>query len=149
MNDFTGKNVLILGGSRGIWRTIDGGLSWTNISNGIGVSPATIDLEMRPGFPNTLLAVVNGSGVWRTTDADALTPSWALLGGLPTTNLGRGDLAVSPADPNVMVVSFSNSTTRGLLGVYRTEDDGANWANQRSAFNSSAVGAGSGWAVAL
>ena len=80
-----GSGVNGLGGNRGIWRTTDGGLNWTNISTVIGADPATIDVEMQPGLPNTLLAVVSGNGVWRTTDANAVTPTWTLLGGgLPT-----------------------------------------------------------------
>src|SRR5206468_1172434 len=70
------------------------------------------------------------SGVYKTTNASAANPSWTRVGGgLPSgSGVGRGDIAVTPANPNTLYVSFSTSAG-GLLGLYKTTNGGTSWTN--------------------
>lgn len=62
-------------GSLGIWRTIDGGATWTNILS-TGAIPT--DLEIDPGDTNTLYAGFQGLGVYQTSNGGS---TWALING--------------------------------------------------------------------
>lgn len=122
---------------RGIYRTTDGGATWTNV---LFVSDSTggADVEFKPGDPTTLYAamwrverkpwtIISGAmdegGVWKSTDGGT---SWRRLGGgLPTGLIGKIDLAVSPAAPERLYALVEAPAPRG--GLYRSDDAGATW----------------------
>ena len=108
---------------RGVFKTIDGGKSWTHI---LKISPKTgvNDLAMDPKDPNTLYAGAwqrqrrkwndprvepgfSEGGIFKSTDAGK---SWTrLTSGLPPSNvLGRIGLAVAPSNPNVVYGFIDN-----------------------------------------
>src|SRR5207244_4264872 len=76
----------------GIWRSTDGGQTWTNIVNST-VSPfntpanslSFTDVQFDPNNANILYAAVGNSsgdptnGVYRTSNALSATPTWTLL----------------------------------------------------------------------
>lgn len=121
---------------RGVYRTQDGGSSWENvlfISDSSGVS----DIDFAPDDPNTIYAtswrgerkpwtIISGAregGVYRSTDGG---DNWEhLTNGLPNGLRGKGDLAVSPADPNRVYVLIEAPEGEG--GVYRSDDRGDTW----------------------
>jgi photosystem II stability/assembly factor-like uncharacterized protein len=111
----------------GVWKSIDGGTSWTQVlgSSQTGVNQAVHDLLRSPNDPNTLYAAVDGSGIWRTTDGGT---SWTKLdGGLPTVNVGRLDIGIHPLLPNVLYVIAANSSNGTQLGTYKSIDSGVSW----------------------
>ena len=125
------------GGDRGLYKTTDGGKSWTaslTISENTGVS----DLWLDPRNPDMLYAtsyqrrrhvwtLINGgpeSAIHKSTDAGA---SWRKLDkGLPKADLGRIGLALSPADPNVLYAIVDASDEKDA-GIYRSTDAGGSW----------------------
>src|SRR5207248_8260394 len=66
-----------------------------------------------------------------TPNARAPSPPRTLArGGLPSgSSVGRSEIAVTPADPNTLYVSFATASTRALQGLYKSTDGGTNWAN--------------------
>src|SRR5205823_5383980 len=40
--------------NRGVWRSTDGGLTWTNLTASISTSDPVYDMELAPGNPNVL-----------------------------------------------------------------------------------------------
>ena len=124
------------GGERGLYRTADGGATWTrvlDVDDKTGVSEVHLD----PRDPEVLYAVAYqrhrrvwtlidggpGSGIHKSTDGGK---TWTKLkNGLPTVEMGRIGLAVSPADPNVVYAIIEAQSRKG--GVYRSTDAGANW----------------------
>src|SRR5207237_9911315 len=70
--------------------------------------------------------LVNGgpeSALYKSTDAGA---TWnKLRAGLPTSEMGRIGLAVSPLDPNVIYASIEAADRKG--GIFRSNDKGASW----------------------
>ncbi len=133
------------GGERGVYKSTDGGKTWTCIKS---VSPYTgcNDLVMDPRNPKVLYAAfhqrmrkvftyIGGgpeSAVYKTTDGGA---SWTkLAGGLPGGELGRIGLAISPANPDYVYAVVEAKEDKA--GVYRSTDRGASW-SKRSGFSTS------------
>jgi photosystem II stability/assembly factor-like uncharacterized protein len=120
---------------RGIFRTRDGGRSWEKvlfISDSTGAS----DIEMQPGNPDVLFAVmwrgqrkpwtiISGAhegGVYKSTDGG---DHWTkLTAGLPNELVGKGNIAVTAANPNRLYLLYEAKPGAGL---YRSDDAGATW----------------------
>ena len=128
------------GGDRGIFKTINGGQSWTKI---LEVSEYTgfYEIHMDPRHSNILYAVahqrmrklytgVSGgpeSGIYKSTDSGT---TWTKLGGgLPFENVGRISMSVSPVNPDVL---FAIIEAKKNKGVYRSVDRGASWEKRSS-----------------
>ena len=124
------------GGERGIFKTIDGGKTWTQTlgdSQWIGAT----DLLMDPRNPNHLYAATwqrhrtvagymgggPGTGIYKSTDGGE---SWQeLKKGLPKSNMGKIGLVLSPQNSDVIYAAIELDRRTG--GVYRSDDQGANW----------------------
>ncbi len=127
------------GGDRGLYKTTDGGKTWglvLEIDENTGVNEVHFD----PRDPDILYASAYqrrrhtwvlidggpGSGIYKSTDAGA---NWKKINkGLPSVDLGRIGLAVSPMNPDVLYAIVE--AARGESGFYRTEDRGENWTEQ-------------------
>ncbi|MGD1997260.1 MAG: tetratricopeptide repeat protein, partial [Anaerolineae bacterium] len=101
----------------GIYKSINGGISWVPIHNGLG--QAQIDtLIMDPEDPNTLYAGTS-TGVYKTTDGGQ---SWQLANsGIDASGRGHGDIVLSPHDSQHLFY-----TTDGD-GIYKSEDGAESW----------------------
>jgi photosystem II stability/assembly factor-like uncharacterized protein len=135
------------GGDRGLYKTTDGGNTWKavlTISENTGVADIAVD----PSSPDILYAsayqrrrhvftFIDGgpeSAIYKSTDAGA---TWnKLKSGLPTEDMGRIGLAVSPADPNVVYATIEAANGKG--GIFRSSDKGATW-ERRNEFDSGAM----------
>src|SRR5215469_16349993 len=135
------------GGDRGLFKTTDGGKTWKavlTISENTGVN----DVVMDPSNPDILYAsayqrrrhvftLIDGgpeSAIYKSTDAGA---TWnKVTSGLPSVDMGRIGLAVSPADPNVVYAAVEAADGKG--GIFRSNDKGANW-ERRNEFDSGAM----------
>jgi photosystem II stability/assembly factor-like uncharacterized protein len=128
------------GGQRGLYKTTDGGANWNRTLVGdedddrwTGVT----DIEIDPRDPDVLYAVtwqrhrtvaayIGGgptSGLHRSTDGGE---TWTRLEkGLPTGNLGKIGLAISPQDPDVLYAAIEQNQRQG--GVWRSSNRGASW----------------------
>lgn len=121
----TDPNTFFVGApAGGIWKTTDGGVSWTNHVTGLvrlGVSGIVINNTN----PNIMYIATGdrdggdapGYGVWRSTDGGL---TWA-----PRNN-GMGnrtinDILIHPTNPNILIAAGSNRI------IYRSNDGGANW----------------------
>jgi photosystem II stability/assembly factor-like uncharacterized protein len=134
------------GGERGLYRTTDGGRTWTRTLFVDDETGAT-DVAMDWSDPNVLYAATYqrrrsaygfdgggpGSALWKSTDAGV---TWRkLTTGLPTGEYGRIGIAVYRKNPRVVVVSIeqgarynaSTAYTIRKAGLYRSDDAGASW----------------------
>jgi len=132
------------GGERGLYKTTDGGETWTRTlvgDEGDDVWTGVTDIEIDPRDPDVLYAVtwqrhrtvaayVGGgpnSGIHRSDDGGE---TWTeLTTGLPSAdknaNLGKIGLAISPQDPDVLYAAIELNQREG--GVWRSADRGASW----------------------
>jgi len=123
------------GGERGVYKTTDGGATWTRVLHVDDDTGAT-DMVMDPVNPNTLYAATYqrrraqwgmngggpGSGIWKSTDAGR---TWAKIeAGIPAGPKGRIGLAIYRANPNVLYATVEHPEQSG---VYRTDNAGAAW----------------------
>ncbi len=124
------------GGERGLFKTTDGGKTWTNILSA-GEWTGVTDIVMDPRNPDrlyaatwqrhrTVAAYMGGgpeSGLHMSEDGGA---TWTkLTKGLPTGNLGKIGLAVSPMKPDVVYAAIELDRRTG--GIWRSESRGASW----------------------
>ena len=136
------------GGDRGLFKTTDGGKTWTKVL-GEGEWTGVTDVAIDPRNPDvlyaatwqrhrTVAAYMGGgpeSGLHRSTDGGA---TWEKLKkGLPEGPLGKIGLAISPQDPDVVYAAIE--TNRRTGAVYRSTDRGASW-EKRSETVSGATG---------
>jgi photosystem II stability/assembly factor-like uncharacterized protein len=123
------------GGERGVYKTTDGGLTWTRVLEG-GADAGAIELVMDPGNNKVLYAALyqrrravwgfNGggpaSGIWKSTDAGR---TWTrLTKGIPEGALGRIGLDVFRKNSSIV---FARIEHEKESGVYRSDDAGASW----------------------
>ncbi|MEO7432095.1 MAG: DUF11 domain-containing protein [Dokdonella sp.] len=87
------------------------------------------------------LANNGANGVYRANMPSSGCPAvadWTLLtngfpagtgSGAPNTSRGRLEIAVAPTNPLILYAMFTDVTTRGILGIYKTLDGGDTWAS--------------------
>ena len=121
---------------RGVFKTTDGGKTWRKVLF-VSDSVGAMDVEVQPGNPNVVYAwmsrlerkpwtIISGSregGFYKSTDGgDTFT---RIATGLPNELIGKGNLAVTAANPN-RVYALIEAKPGG--GFYRSEDAGQTWA---------------------
>ena len=134
------------GGDRGLYKTTDGGKNWKAVLT-ISENTGVVDVALDPSNPDIIYAaayqrrrhvftLIDGgpeSAIYKSTDAGA---TWnKLKNGLPTVDMGRIGLSVSPVDPNVVYATIEAADGKG--GIFRSEDKGATW-ERRNEFDQGA-----------
>lgn len=134
VGDLKQKNTFYFGSTGGgVWKTIDGGSNWKNISDkffggsigAVAVAPSDPTVIYAGEGENTLRGNVSeGFGIWRTDDGGR---SWKNLGLKDTRHIAR--IVVHPKNPDIVWVAaighlFGPNTERG---VFKTTDGGKTW----------------------
>jgi photosystem II stability/assembly factor-like uncharacterized protein len=132
-------------GDRGVFRTADGGKTWTKVlykADNLGA----VNMVSDPENPQTVFAALEvyltipngrgggagapgrgeaepapaGAGIYKSTD-QGLTWTYLTEHGLPDSNMGRIGLAVAAGTAGQRVFAVMTG------GMYRSDDGGANW----------------------
>lgn len=122
-------------GPLGVFKSVDGGISWTHLLNGLPSLAAT-DLAIDHTDPQVLYAGIGrifgdpANGVYKSTDGG---DSWSkLAGGLPSSDVGRVSLAVAPSDTSRLYTIITETSDdfgggAATLDVYRSDNAGLSW----------------------
>ena len=119
----------------GLWKTLDAGVSWGNISDGFIHSGTIGAIAVASSNPDIVyvgtgeapvrgVAAASGDGLYKSTDAGR---TWRYLGLTDSFQISR--LIIDPANPNRVWAAIQGdpwapSDTRG---VYRSDDGGQTW----------------------
>jgi len=117
----------------GVWKTVDGGSKWSNISDGFfGGSVGAVAVS--ESDPNVIYVglgektvrgnVSSNFGVWKSTDAGK---TWRFIGLEDTRHIGR--VRVHPTNPDIVYVAAMGDLWRPGedRGVYKSTDGGETW----------------------
>jgi photosystem II stability/assembly factor-like uncharacterized protein len=132
------------GGDRGIYKTTDGGKTWKNILN-VSEHTGFSEIHMDPRNSKVLFATAHQrqrkvftyigggpeSALYKSTDAGA---SWTkITNGLPSGDIGRIALAISPVNPDII---YAMVEAREGGGTFISRDRGQSWSKQSSVHTS-------------
>jgi photosystem II stability/assembly factor-like uncharacterized protein len=130
----TESQTLYLGAaSGGVWKSINGGVSWQPVFDDQPVSSVGAIAVFRPspdvvwvgtGEANIRNSASVGNGVYRSLDAGK---TWSHLGLDPTERISR--IVLHPTDPDVAWVAALGRAwgENPERGVFKTEDGGKSW----------------------
>ncbi len=118
----------------GIWKTVDAGHNWINVSDGQISVGSMGAIEVAPSDPNIVYAgtgsskirsnVSIGRGIYKSTDAGK---TWKFIG---LRDVGQiSAVRIHPSNPDiVLVAALGNPFARNVeRGVFRSNDGGKNW----------------------
>jgi photosystem II stability/assembly factor-like uncharacterized protein len=122
--------------TRGVFKTTDGGKTWKHTLY-VSDSTGAMDVELQPGNPNVVYAwmnrierkpwsIISGSregGFYKSTDGGE---SWKRIQstGLPNELIGKGNVAVTAANPQ-RLYALVEALPGG--GLYRSDNAGESW----------------------
>lgn len=122
-------------GPVGVFKSNDGGVTWTHLTNGIPAVEAS-DVSINRQNPSVVYAAIgnifgnSANGVYKSTDGGS---SWTkLTSGLPSSGVGRVSLDVAPSSPQTLYALFTRQCDASgggasSIGGYRSDDGGATW----------------------
>ena len=132
------------GGERGIYKSVDGGITWAK-KLGDGDWTGATDILIDPKDPEVLYAATwdrhrtvatylgggPGSGVYKSIDGGE---TWNKLNkGIPSSNLGKIGLAMSPFNSDVIYAAIELDRRKG--GLYMSNNKGESWTKQSDAIS--------------
>ena len=138
VNPNDGDTIYIGTAGGGVWKTRDGGDTWTSLFDrqfalgigepmGVAIDPNNTDTIYVGTSSRGRVSPQHQDGIHKSTDGGA---SWILLGsGYPVGNTGNASRFVADL-VNAIIVDPANSQTLYLgssSGVWRSTDGGQNW----------------------
>jgi photosystem II stability/assembly factor-like uncharacterized protein len=137
-----GGSLFNAGGERGVYRSTDGGDTWTRVLTPANGTTGATEVMFDPADPQRMYAVLwdhvrrpeqrsysgLGSGVYRSTDGGS---TWSRLDGLAPAadDLGRIGLGIAPSDPDRLyaVVGRGRLSVNSFDGFFASTDGGDTW----------------------
>ena len=132
---YSDRNTFYFGGcAGGVWKTVDAGTYWRNVSDGFFTTSSVGAIAVAPSDSNVIYAgtgettiridVSHGDGVYKSSDEGR---TWTNVGLRDTRHIGK--IRVHPHDPDTVWVAalghaFGPNKERG---VFKSTDGGATW----------------------
>jgi photosystem II stability/assembly factor-like uncharacterized protein len=134
------NTIYIAAASGGVWKTTDGGTTWTPLTDGqattvmgaIAVAPSNPSIIYAgTGEASFSLDSLPGRGVLKSTDGGT---TWTLEGNSVFNRMCISKIVVDPSDPNTVYVATTIAGINGVYnlgggGVWKSTDGGTTWTN--------------------
>jgi photosystem II stability/assembly factor-like uncharacterized protein len=134
------NNIYIAAASGGVWKTTNGGTSWTPLTDGqattamgaIAIAPSNPSIIYAgTGEANFATDSLPGVGILKSTDGGS---TWTLEGKSVFNRMCISKIVVDPTNANIV---YAATTTAGVNGVYnlggggvwKSTDGGSTWTN--------------------
>jgi photosystem II stability/assembly factor-like uncharacterized protein len=109
----------------GIYKSTDGGSTWSTVHNGLASPHNAESITMDPNNSNTLYVAIKETGVFKTTNRG---DTW--------TNMSKGNtspkdayiVAIDPSNSDVLYAGTFDDKTFTKGGIYKSTDGGTTWA---------------------
>ena len=111
-------NILFVAATNGIWKTTNGGGTWTQEHTG-----NFRDIEFKPGSPDIMYAVSRTRFYKSTNLGNTWTPLHLTDGQLPTTDFSRIAVSVTPNAPSNVYLLYGGGDL-GYRGLYLSDNEG-------------------------
>ena len=121
----TQPQVLLAGTNVGIYKSTDGGDTWSLTRSG-----SIRDMHFKSGDPSVVFAA--GTAFYRSDNGG---DSWSTVSVPAGGQVGRYELAVTPADPEYVYLLAGDNATNGFLGLYRSTDGGQSFSERSTSPN--------------
>ncbi len=108
-------HMIIGANTGGVWRTIDGGLTWAHLTDYFS-HLAVYSVVIDPTDPNTYIFGSTGGNIFKSTDSGA---TWELLGTAGNSLINR--ILINPVNTDIIFATSENS------GIYRSTNGGISW----------------------
>lgn len=147
--DPANSNIVYLGSTSGVFRSVDGGQNWTFGSNAGGDARSLVLDPSSPAGARILYAGLSGRGAFQSTDGgqswtqilSATTPAVAAAVGPSPAGFGKVIVDIppptSPANPaGVQVIYVALQGTGGApdpVGVFQSTNQGGTWTQRAAA----------------
>ena len=147
--DSTGKTVFLGGAEGGIWKTMDGGINWSPLTDSqpsLATGSIALDTSACVGTPAHANAIYvgtgeedfsvdsyYGAGVMKSTDGGS---TWTVFGAsaftgtsVPQTPAGPriGTIAIDPANSSILLAAVDGFQTGFDEGLWRSTNAGSTW----------------------
>jgi photosystem II stability/assembly factor-like uncharacterized protein len=119
----------------GVWKTLDAGMTWRNISDGYLHAGSIGAIAVAPSNPNIIyvgageapvrgVAAGSGDGLYRSDDAGK---TWRFVGLPKSSQISK--VIINPTNPDLAYVAVQGDPwgPSDARGVYRTDDGGVTW----------------------
>lgn len=130
----------------GVWKSIDGGTNWLNVSDGYFRTGSVGAIAVAPSDPNIVYVgmgeetvrgnVSGGDGVYRSSDGGK---TWKNIGLADSEQISR--VRVDPRNPDLVYVAAIGHVwgDNDQRGIFRTKDGGKTW--EKVLYRNAATGA--------
>jgi photosystem II stability/assembly factor-like uncharacterized protein len=122
---------------RGVYRSMDGGMTWQHVLKPTNDKSGAIEIHIDPTNPSVLYAAMwecyrnnysmssggEGSGLYKSTDGGSTWKNMSKNPGMPVGLLGKMGVAVSHSNGNRVWAIVENKNG----GLFRSDDGGDNW----------------------
>lgn len=136
----TNPDIVYIGAAAGgIWKTVDGGANWTDMSGELNLLTFGA-IAIDPSNPNTIYAgtgesilsfnttTYEGNGLYKSTDGGV---SWTKITIGTDDQTHFADIEVSPHNSNIILAALGsgnwNNSSPSNEGIWQSSDAGATW----------------------